>query len=56
MFVCDRCLSSGKAAEITALPISNSASAARTAYGLKNVIFSFVSAFYAWKFSTWVAL
>jgi hypothetical protein len=36
MFVCDKCSSSDKTAEVTAVPISSSASAATTGYGCKN--------------------
>jgi hypothetical protein len=39
VFVCDKCSSSDKTAEITAVPISSSASAATTRYGCKNSTF-----------------
>jgi hypothetical protein len=45
--VCDKCSSSDKTAEITAVPISSNASAATTGYGGKKSIFPVVSAFCA---------
>jgi hypothetical protein len=44
VFACDKCSSSDKA-EITALPISSSASAATMGYGCKNSILPLVSSF-----------
>jgi hypothetical protein len=41
--VCDKCSSSDKSAQITAVPISSSASAATTGYGCKNSILPLVS-------------
>jgi hypothetical protein len=43
--VCDKCSSSDKAAEITAVPISSSASAATTGHGCKNSILPLVLLF-----------
>jgi hypothetical protein len=43
VFVCDQCLSSDKTDEITAVHISNSASAVATGYGYKNSIVPLVS-------------
>jgi hypothetical protein len=45
VFVCDKCSSSDKTAEITAVPISSSASAATTGYGCKDSVVSLVSSF-----------
>jgi hypothetical protein len=42
-------ISSGASAEITAVPISSSASAATTGYGCKNLIFSLVLSFCVWR-------
>jgi hypothetical protein len=42
VFVCDKCSSSDRTAEITAVPISSSASAATTGYGCKNSILPLV--------------
>jgi hypothetical protein len=43
VFACDECSSSDKTAEITALPVSSSASAAAMGYGHKNSILPLVS-------------
>jgi hypothetical protein len=47
VFVRDKGLSSDKTAEITAVPISSSASAATTEYGSKYSILPLVLSFYA---------
>jgi hypothetical protein len=47
--VCDKCSSSDKTAEITAVPISSSASAATTGYGCKNSILPLVSPLCVWR-------
>jgi hypothetical protein len=47
MFVCDKRSSSDKTAEITAVPISSSASAAITGYGCKNSLLPLVLSFCA---------
>jgi hypothetical protein len=44
--VCDKCSSSDKTAEIMAVPISSSASAATTGYGCKNSILPLVLSYY----------
>jgi hypothetical protein len=49
VYVCEKCSSNDKTAEITAVPISSSASAATTGYGCKNSILPLVSSFCAWR-------
>jgi hypothetical protein len=45
VFVCDKCSSSDRTAEITAVPIANSSSAATTGHDCKNSILPLVSSF-----------
>jgi hypothetical protein len=47
VFVCDKCSSSDKTDEVTAVLISSSASAATAGYGCRNSMLEMVSSFYA---------
>jgi hypothetical protein len=46
VFVCDKCSSSDKTAEIMAVPMSSSASAAAMGYGCKSSILPLVLSFF----------